>query len=420
MYLSAALPIAVIIVGMLLLLRLRFFIFKPSVIGKDVKHLLKKRGAFGNLCLALSGTLGVGNIVGVAVGLTVGGAGSVFWLVLSAIPASVIKYAESSLAVYEGEGEGMMSVIRTSFRHSGNQLSRIYAVFVLLLAFAMGAALQCASFSEVFSVIFDTPPIIFGLLLIFPTLPILFFGASKIKNATALFVSTASIIYIIMSVILIFMGREGLPSALSLIIDGAFTASSVSGGLLGALCSLALREGFCRGILSNEAGLGTSAMAHSSNVGYTPHEAGLVGVLEVIFDTAVLCPLTALVLLTLGDPSEGSPVKYVLSAVSQGGAVFEFAFAAAVFCFAFSTVICWVSYGSCAYSYLHGTKKSAFRVLFIISLPLGALIGSAALVNLIDYIMLPIAVISMLTVMKNSDKVVGLYRRKNDLQNLYF
>ncbi len=408
------LPVSVISVGIYLLIKLRFFVIRPRALCKDVKTLLKKRGAFKNLCLALSGTLGVGNIVGVAVGLRIGGAGSVFWLVMSAIPAAVIKYAESTLAVFEGGRWGMMSVICESFPRSGRRISVIYAFLVLLLSFGMGAALQCASFSEVFGEIFNTPPVIFGLLLIIPTLPMLFLRASKIKDVTAVLVSTASIIYIFMSLFLIIQNGEQLPSVLREIADGAFNAEAVGGGVLGALSSHALREGFCRGILSNEAGLGTSALAHSSDVGYTAHEAGVVGVLEVVFDTAVLCPLSALVLLTSGIKDVESPVKYVFSAIGRGGAVFEYVFAVSVFLFAFSTVVCWISYGKCAHRYLYGKRIGSFPFVFLLSLPLGALSGSEFLVLMLDYVMLPMAVISMLTVMKNSDKVIKLYRSKND------
>ncbi len=417
MELISLLPVLVIIVGAYFLFKLRFFLFKPRRMCKDFCALMKEKGAVKNLFLALSGTLGVGNIVGVAVGLKVGGAGSVFWLVLSAVPSAAIKYAESSLSVASDAKEGMMSVITESFPRSGKHLSRIYAFFVLLLALFMGGGLQCASFAEVFGHIFNTPPILFGILLVIPTALVIFFASEKIKDITAIFVSLASISYIFMALWLIFVFRENLPSAVSAIFDGAFTVNAVGGGLLGALSSRALKEGFCRGILSNEAGLGTSALAHTDGATYTPNEAGLVGVLEVFFDTAVLCPLTALVLLTAAEPSPMSPIEYVFSAVRKGGAVFEYTFAVAVFCFAFSTVVCWISYGKCAYTYFYGKEKRSFAPLFLAALPFGAILGSRALVFIVDYIMLPLAVLSMLAVMKNSDKVIGLYRSKDVIKN---
>ncbi len=412
-------PVTVIAVGSYLLFRLGFFIFRPRRLVSDVRGLLRKRGALRNMMLALAGTLGVGNIVGVAVGLRIGGAGSVFWLVISAIPAAVIKYAESSLATADSAHFGMMSVIEASFPRTGARMASIYAFFVLLLSFTMGAALQCASFSEVFSVIFNTPAVVFGILLAVAALPILFFGASGIKKATTVFVTTAALVYIFAALYLIFLGRHELPSAVSAIINGAFDIDAVGGGALGALTSRALREGFCRGILSNEAGLGTSALAHSGEVGYTPHEAGLVGVIEVILDTAVLCPLTALVLLTLGDRSAHGATEYIFSAVRAGGAVCEYAFAASLFCFAFSTVICWIAYGSSAYSYLYGAGRVKFRIIFAASLIVGSLVGSSFVVFTVDYIMLPLAVISMLTVMKSSDRVASLYRSRDLLHDLY-
>ncbi len=417
MELISLLPLLVIAAGTYFLIKLRFFMFNILKMRSDIASLLRKKGAFKNLFLALSGTLGVGNIVGVALGLKLGGAGSVFWLVLSAIPAAAIKYAESSLAASSETREGMMSVIKDSFPLLGARMSRIYAFFVLLLALFMGAGLQCASFSEVFAHIFNTPPVFFGCLLVIPSALVLLFGRRKIKDITALFVSLASVLYITMALCLIILYRENLPSAVRLIFDGALSPRAVGGGVLGTFGNYALREGFCRGILSNEAGLGTSALAHSDTVEYTPHEAGLVGVLEVFFDTAVLCPLTALMLLTSANPESSGAIEYVFSAVKNGGAVFEYIFAVSVFCFAFSTVVCWIFYGRCAYNYLCGKSDGKFALIFLLSLPVGAFWGSAFLVFITDYIMLPLALFSMLALIKNSDKVAGLYRSRNILND---
>lgn len=394
-----------------MLVRLRFFIFRPKTLFCEVRGLLGKNGAFKNLCLALSGTLGVGNIVGVAVGLKIGGAGSVFWLMLSAVPAAVIKYSESTLAA-SGGGKGMMCVIESSFNKMGRGAARVYAFFALLLSIFMGAGLQCASFTEIFGSLFGISEF-FPLVIIFiPTVLVMFFGTAKIKNFTALSVSTASVVYVFSSLYLIFLGRSNLPSALADIFACAFTTRATVGGVGAALVTHALREGFCRGILSNEAGLGTSAMAHATDARYTPHEAGLIGVLEVIFDTAILCPLSALMLLTSGDARLHDPIAYVLSAIEKGGDAIEYLFAVSIFCFAFSTVICWISYGSLAFSYLFGKRGGVFAFLFLLALPVGTIMGASLLVSLIDYVMLPLAVICAVTLIKNSDRAVRLYRSK--------
>lgn len=401
-------PVAVILVGAYFLLRLRFFIFRPKKMCSDIVALVKKPRALKSLSLALAGTLGVGNIIGVAVGIGIGGAGSVFWLALSAIPAAAIKYSESILASSEGEGCGMMSVMCSTLGSRGERMASIYAFLLVLLAFFMGAGLQCASFAEVGSLLFGIPAGLIGVALIIPVIPILFLGISRIKSVTAVFVSTASVLYIVMSLYVIFLHAGKIPEAFGLILSEAFTPDGIKGGVAGAVSLHALREGFCRGVLSNEAGLGTSSLAHEAESGYTPHEAGIVGVLEVVFDTAVLCPLTALMLLCAGDPSQPTASGYVFSAVKCGGVVFEYIFLASLFCFAFSTVVCWSSYGALSYSYLFGKKRGVFRFLFCLSLPLGAVLGSSSLVTLIDYITLPLAVLSMLTVMKNSDRVIAL------------
>ena len=414
------LPILVTVVGVYMLFRLRFFFFRPVSFSRDIRSLIKKRGALKNLCLALSGTLGVGNIVGVAVGLKIGGAGSVFWLVLSAIPAAAIKYSESSVAVSLGKRTGMMGVIESSFSRGGAKMAKLYAFFAVLLAFVLGAGLQCASFTETLSSLFGAIPVVFVILLLIPAAYVVLAGADKIKSITAIFVSVASIVYVFTCIYLIFLGRDALPSALAAIFKGAFTPSGMLGGVGASFTAYAVKEGFCRGILSNEAGLGTSAMAHSSDVGYTPHEAGMVGVLEVVFDTAVLCPLSALMLLVSGDSTKLFPMDYVVSAVEKGGDALVFLFAVSVFSFAFSTVVCWISYGSLAFSYAFGERRKLFSFLFLISLPIGSLLGSALLVSATDYVMLPLAVLSMLAVIKNSETAEMLFRSRDKLHDFNF
>lgn len=400
-------PVLVAVVGAYLCFKVGFFFLNPKRMLRDIAALLSRRGAVKNLSLALAGTLGVGNIVGVAVGIRIGGAGSVFWLMLSAIPAAAIKYAESSLAL-DSCGRGVIDSSKRAFPRIGRVLSPLYAVFVLALALAMGAGLQSASFASTFSALLPVSELTLGVALMLLALPFVLFGVSRVKDATALFVSAASLVYIALAGAVIFISRENVPSAVRAVFEGAFRNDAALGGFLGALSSRALKEGFLRGILSNEAGLGTSSLAHSEDSEYTPHEAGVVGVLEVFADTLVLCPLTALMLLAAGDTGEESAVGYVLSAVRVGGAVAEYLFAAALFFFAFSTVICWGTYGRTACLAFAPRLEWLFRAAFLAAVAVGAVLGAEALVGAVDVIMLPLAVISLLTVIKGSDRAAAL------------
>ena len=400
-------PILVITVGLYLAVRLRFFYLLPRRFFGELARLLSKRGALKNLSLALAGTLGVGNIVGVAVGIKVGGAGSVFWLALSAIPAAAIKYAESSLAL-DSCGRGVIDSVRSAFPRGGRILSPVYAACVLVLALFMGAGLQSAAFSSTLSSLIPISHLATGLALMILALPFVFFGVSRVKDATALFVSSATVVYVALAIGVIFISRDRLPSAVGEIVRGAFEPRAPIGGALGFLTNTALKEGFLRGILSNEAGLGTSSLAHAEGSEYTPHEAGLIGITEVFADTLVLCPLTALMLLSAGGPTAPDAASYVLSAIERGGAVSEYLFAASLFFFAFSTVISWSTYGRVACISLSRRLLTPFRVAFLASVVLGAVLGAEALVMAVDLSMLPLAVISLSTVIKSSDRVIAL------------
>ena len=139
------LPITVSCVGGYLLFKLKaFFVLRPHAVFRELYTALRTRGAVGSLCLALAGTLGVGNIVGVAVGLIVGGAGSVFWLLFSSLFAAVLKYSEGCISsdISGGQGGGMITALKASFLHIGGGLSGIYAALSVVLAMSMGGALQ--------------------------------------------------------------------------------------------------------------------------------------------------------------------------------------------------------------------------------------------------------------------------------------
>lgn len=405
---TIVIPLLVIFAGIYISCKVRFFYLNPKIMLKSLGGILSKHGALGSLSLALAGTLGVGNIIGVAVGIRVGGAGSVFWLVLSAVPACAIKYAESALAADCASHSGMTGLIKSTFGRFGSASALIYSLFTVLLSLFMGAGLQSASFTSTLASLVPVSHLSIGIVLVILALPFVFFGMQRIKNATSLFVAAATSLYIILALIVIFPAREALPSVFCLIFTEVFNGSAAAGGVLGFSVSYALKEGFLRGILSNEAGLGTSSLAHADSACYTPHEAGVIGVLEVVCDTVILCPLTALMLLVAGDGTAPDAVSYVLSAVRRGGTIAEYLFAVALFFFAFSTVICWATYGRVACKSTFSQLEIPFRIAFLVFVLLGALTGAEMLVGAVDFIMLPLAVISISAVIKSSDRVSTL------------
>ncbi len=407
------LPSVVTLGGTYMLFKTRFFFLcHPLRTAKKLFSSLKEKSARRSLSLALAGTLGIGNIVGVAVGIIAGGAGSVFWLLVSTLFAMVLKYSESSLAAdfkVGGHG-GMAIVIKNSFSKRGTYLSRIYAFFCLILSLVMGAALQTATAAECAGEALGMPRTAFGMLFVILILISVVGGASVIERITVVVIPLATAIYLLLTLAVIATNFSRLPDVFSLILSSAFSAKSIGGGILGFFTSVGIREGFARGLLSNEAGAGTSSMAHSRS-SLHPAAVGLSGMCEVFFDTALLCLVTALaVLLSVPDPSSySSGMALVFDSV---GAVFGrfsgYLLLFSIFAFAYSTVICWYYYGCECKNFLSRKRFSVFLPFYLFAVFLGAVLSLNAFVYATDLLLLFLTVLSVCAVMKNSDRIVTL------------
>ena len=362
------------VAGLFFLFRLRFFfILHPKKMAKKIAPLLKDRTLRRSLCLALAGTLGVGNIYGVALGIILGGAGSLFWLFVSSFFAMAIKYSESFIAVKQGvSGSGMMPAIEQSFKKTGKPLAWLYCLFMLLLALFMGAFIQSDSLISSAYFIFPIKKIyiaaVFALSIIF----VIFRGGEKIKSSAELAIPLATLFYVIICLFVIIKNCEDLPAVIAEIFTSAFSFKAAFGGII-PTCFIAFSQGFSRGLLSNEAGTGTSAMAHSEAQN-DPINAGLFGILEILFDTNLLCILTGFVVLLAGAPkASDTPMSLVFRSFSASiGQLSLFPLLFCIFLFAHSTVICWYYYGRRSLAYL-GAEKLAFPFslifLFFIIMP---------------------------------------------------
>ena len=211
MSLLSLLPIIITVFGAYLIVRLRFFfVLHPVHTAKKLGEIIKSKSGRKSLSLALAGTLGVGNIVGVAYGIGVGGAGCVFWILVSSIFASVIKYAESLISedMRSDAHGGMMYVIQGSFGKIGRGLGIIYAVLCLMLSLSMGAALQAQSALESASVALKISPYPFAVALVALVSLVIVGGARKIEDATAIIIPFATIVYILVCFFCDFSQRE--------------------------------------------------------------------------------------------------------------------------------------------------------------------------------------------------------------------
>lgn len=409
MLLNILLPPMIIVIGGFFLVKLKsFYLLHPiktmryALSGSDTGHSL------GSLMLALAGTLGVGNIVGVTVGLAIGGAGSVLWLTLSALFSCAIKYAEVMLSCTSGKGDGMIGVIESDFGRAGKPLSRIYAALCLILSLSMGCLLQASAIkgaAEVWGKI-DTGAIVLPLTAVAAFICIK--GKGKVRRAVAVMIPIATICYTGMCLLTIIPNFSRLPEVISLILTSALSPRSLAGGLGGFIIKSGMKEGFARGLLSNEAGAGTSSFSHSSTHSDKACRAGCFGIIEVFFDTLFLCPLTAFAVLLSCEGDEYVHDAHILSKIfcEYVGEGADIAFLLCVSAFALSTVLCWYYYGEVCREKLFGSRmRWAYLSLYVGTFTLGLLYGSESSIFFTDTVLLFLSIITLLTLIKKSGGV---------------
>ena len=345
-----------------------------------------KTSSFRAMMLALAGTLGVGNIVGVANAIAIGGAGAVFWMWISALFAMILKYAEILLAVSHrrtdkkgGYFGGAMYYIRDCFRarrweRLAIAVPIVFAALMVVNALSIGCVVQVRAVSETLEGVIGIPTVYTGVFLVMLTLPLLARGTKGISALTEYLVPIMTAGYIILSVAVLILRRDALGEVLLSIWQNAFTPEGAVGGVSGFLLSRALRVGTMRGLLSNEGGCGTAPTAHAEADAKSPAHQGVWGIFEVFADTIVLCTATALVILVSGvDTTSGGVMMTVTAYSSVLGGFAEWFFSAAVFCFGYATLLCWGSYGMESVRFLSGKKR--WRVLYILAFGLCILFG---------------------------------------------
>lgn len=326
--------------------------------------------SFQALCTALAATVGTGNIVGVAGAICIGGPGAIFWMWISALFGMVTKMAEAVLAVrYQvRDGEellgGPMYYIRHGLGGKWKHLAGIYAFFGVVAAFGVGNATQVnAVIMSVNSCItaFGGAPnhrldLILGIFLAVVVLILLSGGAKRIGSVAERLVPFAAAMYLILGTVVLLLRFDAIPHAFSAIFRGAFTPAAATGGMVGYILTT-LRTGVSRGVFTNEAGMGTAALAHGSASVRHPVQQGLMGIMEVFLDTIVICTMTALVILCSGvEIPYGTEMpeltSFAFSAVL--GDWVQVVIAASLCLFAFATILGWGLYGTRCAQYLFG------------------------------------------------------------------
>lgn len=326
---------------------------------------------------ALAGTMGTGNIAGVATALVLGGAGAIFWMWVSAVLGMMTKFAEVTLAViYRRRGEngkyygGPMVYISEGL---GSQFLAVwFSVACICCSFCMGNATQVHSAAAALNESFQIPLVATGLVAAMLVTLVVAGGIKRIGRASELAIPFFSIVYVICGTIVLILNRELLAPAFTSIFTEALSLKSVTGGLGGYTMMTALRAGVARGVFSNEAGLGSAPMAYASADCRSPVEQGYLGIFEVFVDTILVCTFTAMVILSTKDiwlSGADGAVLTTLCFRKALGQVGEYAVTICLSAFAIPTLFCWCYYGERSIRALFGTKNYPvyiYRIIFIL------------------------------------------------------
>lgn len=343
---------------------------------------------FAALSTALAATVGNGNIGGVATALFTGGPGAIFWMWICGFVGMATKYSEALLGVKYREkysdgtiAGGPMYYIKNGLKNS--KLARILAAaFAVCGAFAAlfgtGNMMQSNQMALAFNSEFGIPKVLTGSIIAFLVALVIIGGIKRIGSVAEKLVPTMIIIYFTLGMVVIIMHISQVPGVFALIFKHAFTPSAAIGGFMGAVVRRAIQIGFRRGLLTNEAGLGSAPIAHAAAQTPSPVHQGLIGVGEVFIDTIIVCTLTALINLSTGmwqsglDGTAMTAASFSSTIPLVGGLVV----AVSSFLFGYSTLIGWYYYGEQCMKYLFGIKITyPYRVIFVLLVFTGSVIS---------------------------------------------
>jgi AGCS family alanine or glycine:cation symporter len=405
-----------------------FFTFRMGFINiRGFKHALQlARGKYDEpnapgrithfqaLATAVSATVGLGNIAGVAIAVSIGGAGATFWMILAGFLGMSSKFVECTLGVkyrfINEEGRifgGPMNYLRYGLEKRnmgklGKFLAAFFAVLAIGASFGGGNMFQA---NQSFAILSGQIPFLvgngfwFGIFLMVLVGVVIIGGINSIAKVTGKVVPVMAGVYILGALVVIGINIDNLGPALNAIFSGAFTPTALKGGFIGVLV-----VGFQRAAFSNEAGVGSAAIAHSAAKTNHPPSEGFVALLEPFIDTVVVCTLTALVLIFTGmhEVEKVSGVQLTTDAFGSVISWFPYVLSVAVFLFAFSTMISWSYYGMRAWTYIFGRSNRSeliYKIIFLLFVVLGASVSLGAVLDFSD----------MMILAMSFPNIIGLY-----------
>ncbi len=392
---------------------------------------------FQALSSAVSGTVGLGNIAGVGVAMTIGGPGATFWMIVAGLLGMCTKFVECTLGVKYREvhadgtvSGGPMHYLRKGVAERlpgpvgavlGRVLAALAAIFILFFGIAGGNMFQAnQTFAQLENVTGgetgplgnDGAALIFGIVLALIVGAVIFGGITSIGKVTSRLVPTMAIVYVTACLVVIAVNLPQVPAAIGSIFAGAFTGAGVAGGVVGALI-----VGFQRAAFSNEAGLGSAPIAHSAVKTKHPVTEGYVALLEPFIDTVVICTMTALTIIIAGTPfyREAQGLAFAAGGATDTDGVvvtsdafatvlpwFPIVLTVAVVLFAVSTIITWGYYGQKAWTYLFGKStisERIYQIMFSLFVIVGSVLTLGSVLSFADAVLFLLALVN----------IIGLY-----------
>ena len=365
-------------------LAFRLIFHKDHGHAGDISH-------FAALMTALAATVGIGNIVGVATAITLGGPGAVFWMWMTGLVGMVTKYSEAVLAVkYREKGEHGMRGGPMYYLAKGAGLpwlGWLFALFTALATFGIGNMTQANATAKIFETTFHVAPWVTGVVLMLLTALVILGGIRSIGKFTSILVPFMIVGYVGAALTVLALNLGEIPHAFGLIFSHAFSPAAATGGFAGATIAAAMRFGIARGVFSNESGLGSAPIAAAAARTHDPVKQALVSMTQTFIDTLVVCTMTALVILTATSWTTDISAGQLTSAsfAETLGSAGEIIVALATALFAYSTLIGWNYYGEKAIEYLFGSRSiRPYRIVFIATVIVGAMMNLEFVWNFSD------------------------------------
>jgi len=418
-------PLITLLVGTGIYLTLRLKLLQVVRLPKALSLIFKAKNhgegdvsSFKALCVALAATVGTGNIVGVATAVKIGGPGAIFWMWMAAFFGMATKYAEGLLAVKyrstDAKGNiagGPMYYIRQGMGEKYKPLATFFAAATILVAyFGIGTFPQVNAIVDSAEISFGLSKVLTGAVLTILIAAITIGGLQSIAKVASKVIPFMAVMYIAISLGLIAMNLDGVPAAVALIFESAFTGTAAAGGFAGSTIMMAMQNGIARGVFSNESGLGSAPIAAAAAKTKEPAEQGLISMTGTFIDTLIICTMTGLALVLTGVWQGDAAGAAMTSAAfaSAYGTLGSSLLTIALVLFAFTTILGWNYYGERACIYLFGTKGvMPYRIIFIALIASGGFLKLEAIWILADIVNGLMAIPNLIALIALSGVVVA-------------